>query len=806
MTLQPLPADALYRRCAPEEFTFETTAELDVLTVIIGQQRAVGAIAFGASIRAAGYNVFALGPHGVGKSTAVTQFIEAKAAGEAPPQDWCYLYNFETPHRPRALTLAPGRASQLADHMRQLVEELAAVIPAIFESEGYTRQRTALENKFKTRQEEAINALRREAETHDIGLISTPGGMGFAPLHKGQVMSPEEFHRLPQAEQAQFEQVVEGLQERLQWLMQQVPQWQREYQAELKELNHSVTRTGITPLFEELKERYGDVADVMRYLEAVQADVVASYDDFLETEKPDGLAAILGGAGKADETLRRPTRYRVNVLVDNGATQGAPVVMEDLPTYQNLIGRVEHVAQMGALLTDFTLIRPGALHRANGGYLLLDAWRLFQQPYAWEGLKRALRAQAIRVESLGQLYGAVNTVSLEPEPIPLRVKVVLFGDPWLYYMLCQVDPDFTELFKVSADFETNMPRTLEHNAQYAQLVATLAAKEQLRPFTRAAVARIIEHSSRLAGDAEKLTAHMQSVADVLREADYWAGAAGHAVVDAAAIQRAIDEQAYRLSRIRERLQENILRQLILIDTAGTHIGQINGLSVLQVGNFAFGQPSRITARVRLGKGEIVDIERQVEMGGPIHSKGVLILSSFLASRYAAERPFALNATLVFEQSYQGVEGDSASSAELYALLSALAEVPIKQSLAVTGSVNQYGQVQAIGGVNEKIEGFFDICHARGLTGEQGVLIPAANVPNLMLRQDVVQAVQQGQFHIYPVEMIDQGIEVLTGLPAGQPDADGVYPDGSLNQRVLARLERFAKKQKISSASDSPEAN
>ncbi len=799
MTLRPLPADALYRRCAPEEFAFETTAQLDVLTVIIGQQRAVGAIAFGASIRAAGYNVFALGPHGVGKSTAVTQFIEAKAAQEATPQDWCYVYNFDTPHRPRALTLAPGQAGRLADHMRQLVEELAAVIPAIFESDGYTRQRAALESKFKTRQEEAINALRREAEAHNIGLISAPGGMGFAPLHKGQVMSPEEFHRLPEAEQAQFERVVQDLQAKLQLLMQQAPQWQREYQAELKELNHTVTRIGVAPLFDELESLYADVAEVTRYLEAVRADVVASYDDFLETEKPDGLAAMLGGGNKADESLRRPTRYRVNVLVDNGATRGAPVVMEDLPTYQNLIGRVEHVAQMGALMTDFTLIRPGALHRANGGYLLVDAWRLFQQPFAWEGLKRALRAQAIRLESLGQLYGAVSTVSLEPEPVPLSVKVVVFGDPWLYYWLCQVDPDFTELFKVSADFETQMPRTPEHNAQYAQLVATLAAKEQLRPFTRGAVARVIEHSSRLAGDAEKLTTHMQSVADVLREADYWAGAAGHNVVDAADIQRAIDEQEYRLSRIRERLQENILRQLILIDTEGAHIGQINGLSVLQVGNFAFGQPSRITARVRLGKGEIIDIERQVEMGGPIHSKGVMILSSFLASRYAAEHPFALSATLVFEQSYQGVEGDSASSAELYALLSALAEVPIKQSLAVTGSVNQHGQVQAIGGVNEKIEGFFDICRARGLNGEQGVLIPASNVPNLMLRHDVVQAVQQGQFHIYPVETIDQGIEWLTGLPAGQPDADGAYAEGTLNQRVVARLTRLAERQQALSA-------
>lgn len=795
MTIQELSAEALLRRCPVETFDFETTESLEVVSNIIGQDRAVDAIQFGTTMRSAGYNVFALGPHGVGKFTSAMQFVAGKATHEPTPSDWCYVYNFETPHRPRALQLPPGYGNRLAQAMRKLVEELTAVIPAIFEGDEYARQRTALEEGIKARQEEALEALKTEAEAHDIGLISTPNGMAFAPLHKGQVMSPEEFHRLSRLEQEQFEKVVEDLKNRLQAIMQQVPHWHREFQSLLKELNAGHAAAGVAPLFEELAEQFAETPAALTYLQAVRSDIISSYDDFLESDKPNPLAAILGEAARPDDVARRPTRYRVNVMVDHSATHGAPVVHEDLPTYQNLIGRVEHVAQMGALLTDFSLIQPGALHRANGGYLVLDAWHLFQQPYAWEGLKRALRAEAIKIESLGQIYSAISTVSLEPEPIPLAVKVVMMGEPWLYYWLAQYDPDFMELFKVSADFETSMPRDAAGQRQYAQLIASLAHKEQLRHFDRSAVARLIEHSSRLAGDAEKLTAHMQSVADVLREANYWAERAGRAVVTAIDVQQAIDAQTQRLSRMRERLQESILRQTILIDTDGAKAGQINGLSVWQLGNFAFGLPSRITARVRSGKGEVIDIERQVDLGGPIHAKGVLILSSFLASRYAAERPFALSATLVFEQSYGGVEGDSASTAELCVLLSALADAPIRQSLAVTGSVNQHGVVQAIGGVNEKIEGFFDICQARGLTGEQGVLIPASNVKHLMLRGDVVAAVRAGQFHVYPLMTVDEALELLTGLPAGVADAEGIYPADSLNGRVMARLATFAERQK-----------
>jgi len=481
-------------------------------------------------------------------------------------------------------------------------------------------------------------------------------------------------------------------------------------------------------------------------------------------------------------------------MVDHSESKGAPVVYEDNPTYQNLVGEAEYMAQLGAIFTDFGLLRPGALHQANGGCLLLDAVRVLSLPYAWEGLKRALRSGQIRIESLGQALSLISTASLEPEPIPLNVKVVLLGERLLYYLLVQRDSEFNELFKVAVDFDEEVDRSPSSQLVYAKLIGRLARQEKLLPFDRGGVARVIEQSSRLVSDAEKLSLHNQTLSDLLREADYWARKAGSNLVAAGDVQRAIDSQVYRASRLRDRYQEEVLRGTLLIDTQGAKVGQVNGLSVVQPGRFAFGHPSRITARVRLGRGEVVDIEREVELSGPIHSKGVLILSGFLGARYAPDRPLSLSASLVFEQSYSGVEGDSASSAELYALLSALSEAPIKQSLAVTGSVNQRGEVQAIGGVNEKIEGFFDLCQARGLTGEQGVLIPASNVKHLMLRRDVVEAVGAAKFHVYPVETIDQGISLLTGLEAGERDSSGSFPEDSINHRVEMRLIALAEKR------------
>jgi len=798
--IKSLSPDELYRRCDPKQFDFETTADLNAEITVIGQERAVEAIRFGIGIGQSGYNLFALGPNGVGKYTAVCRYLNQQAKDKTTPPDWCYLYNFDQPHQPQALRLPAGKGADLCQDMERLVDELFTVLPATFESEEYQTQKQAIQERLQSRQEEALEDLSERAKAENIALIKTQQQLAFAPMRGEEMLSPEAFQQLSAEERETMTDKIEQFQDELRKIMRLVPQWSRESREELKQLDQEMAAFSATPLVAELKEKYAQFPKVTEYLEAVRRDAVDNADKFLHTDEtvqaaPNPIVAAVQAQQQVSRESSFFNRYEVNLLVDNGRSTGAPVIYADHPTYANLNGRVEHIAQMGALITDFTMIKAGALHRANGGYLILDARKVLLNPQSWESLKRALQAGEINIEPLGHSVGLISTVTLEPEPIPLDVKVVLLGERLLYYMLYQLDPDFGELFKVAVDFEEDMPRNAEDNHIYAQFISSVARKEGLRHFDRQAVSRVIEYSARLAGDAEKLSTRMQPMADLMREANYWADEHGHDVVRADDVQKAIDAQRYRNGRLQERMEEAILRDTVFIDTEGEVIGQINGLSVIMVGQNTFGRPSRITARVHLGKGEVIDIERQVEMGGPIHSKGVLILSGFLGGRFAAERPLSLTASLVFEQNYAGVDGDSASSAELYALLSALAEVPIKQSLAVTGSVNQRGQVQAIGGVNEKIEGFFDICQARGLTGEQGVLIPAANVKNLMLRQDVVEAVADGEFHIYPVRTIDEGIERLTGIPAGEKKVDGRYPAKSINQRVANRLETLAEKQR-----------
>jgi lon-related putative ATP-dependent protease len=785
-TIERLDPKALCARCDPAQFTFKTTSDLEDLTEVVGQARAMQAIEFGIGIGRNGYNLFVLGNPGTGRRSVVRQFIERKAATEPVPPDWCYVNNFKQPHIPRLLELPPGTGAKLHRNMEQLIEDLRSAIPAAFESEEYRSRRQELEQELKERQEHAFEELRQQAESHGISMIRTPSGMAFAPMHKGEVLSSEEFHKLPEAEQKRIEAVVTSLEEQLEKIINQVPQVRREGQRRIRELERDVTMSAVGHLIDELKKEYASLPKVVSYLEAVQQAVIDNDDDFRRQEEGQEIN-ILGISLSRAAGASALRRYQVNVLIDHGGAKGAPVIYEDNPSYQSLVGRVEHISQMGALMTDFTLIKPGALHRANGGYLILDVRKILMQPYAWEGLKRALSSQEVRIESLGQALSLISTVSLEPEPIPLDVKVVLLGERLFYYLLNYFDPDFGDLFKVAADFEDTMTRTGESDLLYARLIATIARKEGLLALDRAACARLIEHSARMAADAEKLSIRLRDITDRLREADYWARQAGRDVVTGDDVQRALDARIHRADRLRERLQDEIHRGTLLIDTQGERVGQVNGLSVVGLDDFIFGHPSRITASARLGKGEVLDIQREVELGGPLHSKGVLILSGFLGARYASSRPLSLSASLVFEQTYGEVEGDSASSAELYALLSALAETPVKQSLAVTGSVNQHGEIQAIGGVNEKIEGFFDVCQRRGLTGEQGVLIPAANVKHLMLRHDVVEAVAQEKFHIYPVRTVDQGIELLTGLPAGERDENGLFPDGTINQRVEVRL-------------------
>lgn len=796
--VERLSAGALSWQCDPKQFDFETTSDLEDLDGIIGQPRAVEALHFGVNIQQEGYNIFALGPTGTGKRSLVRKLFQEKAADEPVPADWCYVNNFEQAHKPQALQLPAGKGIVFRQDMERSIDEMRTALSGAFDSEEYQARRQEIQEEFRERQEEAFEEINRKAGERDLTVLRTQAGLIFAPVRNGEVLSPEEVQKMSEEERKALEAKAQELQEELQKSLRQMPRWQREMRDRLKELNREFANLGVGGLINELHEKYEGLSEVQAYLKRVQQDIIENVRDFLpDDENQPGssaemIAQLAGARGEAKSSPLR--RYAVNVLVDRSDMTEAPVIYEDNPTYQNLVGRVEHLAQMGALTTDFTLIKPGALHRANGGYLMLEARKVLQQPFAWDGLKRALQSNQIRIETPAQMYSLISTVSLEPEPIPLDIKVALVGEPQLYYLLSAYDPEFNELFKVEADFAERMDRSSDNQLLYARLISSIIRKNELHPFDSEAVARIIEHSARMVSDSEKLSTQIRDISNLLREADYWAGQAGREIVTRADVQKAIDAEIYRSDRLRERIQEEIERGTILIDTEGAKIGQINGLSVLQLGNFAFGRPTRITARIRLGAGKVMDIEREVELGGPIHSKGVLILTGFLGSRYAQDRPLSLSASLVFEQSYGGIEGDSASSAELYALLSAISEVPIRQSLAVTGSVNQHGQVQAIGGVNEKIEGFFDLCRAKGLTGDQGVLIPISNVKHLMLRHDVILAVEKEQFHIYPVETIDQGIELLTGMPAGEPDEEGNYPEDTINGRVQQRLARLTEKQ------------
>lgn len=791
--LQPLRAEALRARLNLEHWKFRTTAELEELPEVIGQARATEAIRFGIGMRSDGYNLYVLSPPGTGGQGIVRELLATRAASEAVPSDWCYVNNFEQPHRPRVLRLPPGTGARLRDDMNELVDDLESTIPAAFESEEYRARRRELEQSLKERHEKPFEELGREATEHGIALVHTPTGMALAPMRKAEVMSPADFRKLPAEEQQRIEQDIATLQHKLERVVEQIPQWRRESQQRIRELDRDTVMAAVGQAITTLKKRYADYPAVLEYLSAVQQSVIENADDFRRGEE--GAETTLFGMSISpaarDATTRR--RYRVNLLIDHGRTTGAPVEYADNPSHPELIGRIEHLAQMGALITDFTLIKPGALHKANGGYLVLDARRVLMQPFAWEGLKRCLSSNEIRVESLAQALSLVSTVSLEPEPIPLKVKVVLVGERVLYYLLYNLDPDFRELFKVAADFEEDMDRTPETQELQARLVATIARREKLLPLDRDAVARVLEQGSRQAADAEKFSIRTQDIADLLREADYWARESGRDTVRSADVQHAIDTRARRGGRVRERLQQEIRRGTILIDVTGAKVGQVNALSVVTLGETDFGFPTRISARVRLGKGEVIDIQREVELGGPIHSKGVLILSGFLGARYSGDQPLSLAASLVFEQTYGAVEGDSASCAELCALLSALADVPLRQNLAITGSVNQYGEVQAIGGVNEKIEGFFDICESRGLTGGQGVVIPRANVKHLMLREDIVEACRDGRFGVYSVATVDQAVELLTGIAAGERDATGAFPQGSVNERVERRLAQLAER-------------
>jgi len=778
MKIKPVAPKLLSTKCSPKQLNFETTDELDELNEPVGQDRAMAAIDLGIHIHQSGFNLYLLGPEGTGKHHLINSVLKLQAKSQPTADDWCYINNFENPQKPLVLRLPPGMGLPLQKDLLDLIEELRTEIPAILDSAEFHARVQKLEEELKDRQEQALKTLQDQADHDGLSIVTTPRGFVVTALRDDKPMTSKEFMALPEAERQQQQKKIDSIRDQLTKMLEELPYWHKEKHDKQKNIQKEFILVVVSKLIEQLNNKYQDYSAVLKYLAAVETDIIENAQDFYRSEKreADPLAFI---------------RYQVNVLVTHTADSGAPVIYENHPTHANLIGRAEYLSQFGALVTNFTLIRAGALHRANGGYLIVDAQQILTQPFAWESLKRALYAQNITLESLGQAMGFPSTVSLEPEPIPLQAKIILLGERSLYYLLCEHDVNFPDLFKVAADFSNHIPRTPANFAVFARLIGTITKKEQLLPLNRHAVAKMIDHSTRLANDTQRLFTHKRCLIDLLRESTYWARQNNHPVIKAADVQQAIDQQIYRANRIETRIREDFRRNILLIDTKGKKVGQVNGLSVLQIGHYSFGSPSRITATARLGKGEVIDIEREVELGGAIHSKGVLILSGFLSGRYLVEHHLSVSASLVFEQNYGEVEGDSASAAELAALLSAIAHLPVKQSIAVTGSVNQYGQIQPVGNVNEKIEGFFTICQTKGFNRRQGVIIPAGNVQHLMLRDEVVVAAKKKSFFVYGVETIDQVMTLLTGLPAGKPNKKGHFPENTINGRIEQSLLAYA---------------
>lgn len=803
-SILPLSVSELYRKCNVEHFSFETSDDLEELNHFIGQERAVEAIELGAELELQGFNLFVLGNEGTGRHTFIREYLLEKAGSRKIPSDWCYVNNFDEPRKPKAIELPAGKGRSFREEIERLIEEAQSAISNALESENYQNQRRTIEQKAAEEQQKSFEDIERQAEEVGFRVIQTATGINFVPLIKGELITHKETQELSKEKQAKLQKESKKLERAMSKTLLSMPHREREMREKIRELDREVVSFAVSDLIEELLEKYTSFEKIVDFLKALQQDIVINVELFKQTQHRPGSVFTAHGDSEriGDQKSQVAHRYAVNLLVDCSGMKGAPVVFEDHPIYPYLVGQIEHIATMGALTTDFTLIRSGALHRANGGYLVIDARKILEQPLAWDALKRALNAKKIDIKSLAQVYSLISTVTVEPEPIPLNIKVVLIGDRQIYYLLQQYDPEFLELFKVAADFEDDMKRSEENIQQLARLVSTIARQENLKPLERSGIMRIIEESSRIASDADRLSTRIRRLADIVREAHYWADKEGLNVISAKEVTRSIEGRRDRKSRIHDRIMQEIQRDTIMITTEGEALGQVNGLAIIQLGDYLFGHPTRITARFSLGSGKVIDIEREVELGGPIHSKGVLILSNYLASHYAPDHPLSLSASLVFEQSYGPVEGDSASAAELCALLSALAEIPIKQNIAITGSVNQHGLTQAIGGVNQKIEGFFDLCQARGLTGSQAVIIPSANVQHLMLRQRVIDAVADGKFYIYKTSCIDECMEILTGVKAGSRDDKGNFPEGSINQRIKARLIELAnKRQQFSSKAE-----
>ena len=796
MAITKLTSEQLYRKCDAAKFDFTTTADLEERLSALGQDRAICAVELGINIKSRGYNLFCLGPEGTGKTSLVKRILEKEGKQRPTPDDWAYVYNFDEPHKPIAVNFPAGAAAGFAKDMEEFAYAMEHDLPEAVKNELYEEQLSVIREKYQEKRNDYVKVLQKKAKGKKVSLLHMPMGVVVAPMKNGEIISPDVFDTLSDDEKNEIMADLNAMQEEIAQHQDDAPGWEEKQTEEIKKLQEKLVKDAIKKPINDIKQKYRGNKKVAEYLKAVQNYILENIPSFVpnydQDSKPqteeEPMAGLLSQL-KNQQEEDKYSKFKVNVVVKNVPDSGAPIVLLDHPTQGNLVGKVERIQQFGALITDFTLIKGGALHRANGGFLLIDARKLLLQPYSWDSLKRALASKEIKIEAPSE-DTSFSTISLDPQPIPLDVKVVMTGDAELYDLLSERDPDFSDYFKVEADFGMIIDRTDENEVEYAKLIGSLTKKKNLRSLNKQAVARVIEYSSRLADDSEKLTAHVSSIGDLLKEADYWARKSKASQIGKNHVDQAIKSQIYRSDRVNRAMLEQIDKGTILLDVKGERVGQINGLVVYNFTRNSFGKPTRITTQVRLGRGEFINIEREVAMSGPIHSKGVLILQALIANRFAKRSPLSLSASIVFEQSYGGVDGDSASSTEYYCLLSAISNIPIKQNIAVTGSINQFGEIQPIGGVNEKIEGFFEVCKYNGLTGKQGVIIPRTNVVNLMLREDVLEAVENGQFSIYAIDDVDDGIELLTGIPAGKADKRGRFPKGTVNYMVQQSLEEY----------------
>ena len=781
-----LKPDQLRNTCDPAIFPFETTADVEPLDEIIGQDRAVRAIEFGLEISSSGFNLFLAGPPGTGRKTILRRILSRCCEERSTPPDVAYVHNFDDTDSPRVLVLPAGMGARLRDDHNELVEELKERVPKAFEGKAYEEQQRATSERFQSQKQELLDKLEGAAAELGFEIKSTPMGFRTIPVREKKPLTQEEYQDMPEGERKELDSRMEGLQGKIREVMSEIKDVDQALKEEVRDLNRQVATNVLGTLMSDLRPSYKGLDPVLEHLRRMEQDVLENIEQFRPSDEPQLPIPGLSLPRQEPDLAR----YEVNLIVDNGAADGAPVIVENNPTYANLVGRIERRAQFGALITDFTMIRAGSLAKANGGYLVLDIEDVLRNPFVYEAMKRALVNKEVRVEDVAERYGLFSASTLRPEPLQLDVKVCLIGHPRYYHLLFAYDEVFREIFKVKADFDYQAERDEEALLRFGPFIAQLVERENLPQFHRSAVAAVVDESSRNVEDQKKMSLRFGELNDLIREAAYWARQDDSDPVMGRHVERAVEESEFRASLSKERVQEFIQREIILIDTDGAVVGQINGLAVHMLGDYLFGRPTRITASVHLGRSGVVNIERRVRMSHATHDKGVLIITGFLGDRFAQDQPLTLSAALTFEQSYSEIAGDSASSTELYVLLSALAAVPVKQGIAVTGSVNQRGQIQAIGGVNYKIEGFFDVCAARGLTGEQGVMIPSANVQHLMLRQDVVDAVAASTFNVWAVDHVDQGISILTGVPAGERDEKGEWTPDSINARVYARLRSF----------------